>query len=98
PGACGSRSDRNQAASDFGDPGDGDVLGAAPRRMHHARDAVGAAAALGLVLAAAILHAAWNLLAKRAGGGAALVWLYGTASAVLLTPFAAPVLIRRPDL
>ena len=33
------------------------------------------ATALGLVLAAAVLHAAWNLLAKRAGGGAALVWL-----------------------
>jgi drug/metabolite transporter (DMT)-like permease len=44
------------------------------------------ATALGLVLAAAVLHAAWNLLAKRAGGGAALVWLYGTASAVILTP------------
>ena len=27
--------------------------------------------ALGLVLAAAVLHAAWNLLAKRTGGGAA---------------------------
>jgi drug/metabolite transporter (DMT)-like permease len=42
--------------------------------------------ALGLVLAAAFLHATWNLLAKRAGGGAELVWLYGTISAVLLTP------------
>jgi hypothetical protein len=30
-------------------------------------------AALGLVLTAAVLHAAWNLLAKRAGGGAVLV-------------------------
>lgn len=44
------------------------------------------ATALGLVLAAAVLHAAWNLLAKRAGGGAALVWLYGSVSAALLTP------------
>src|SRR3954447_24668177 len=44
------------------------------------------ATALGLVLAAAVLHAGWNLLAKRAGGGAVLVWLYGTVSAVLLTP------------
>ncbi len=44
------------------------------------------ATALGLVLAAAVLHAAWNLLAKRVGGGAALVWLYGTVSAVILTP------------
>ena len=57
------------------------------------------AAALGLVLAAAILHAAWNLLAKRAGGGAALVWLYGTASAVILTPPGVALLVlRRPEL
>jgi multidrug transporter EmrE-like cation transporter len=57
------------------------------------------ATALGLVLAAAVLHAAWNLLAKRAGGGAALVWLYGTASAVILMP---PIIalfsLRRIDL
>ncbi len=55
--------------------------------------------ALGLVLVAAVLHAAWNLLAKRAGGGAALVWLYGTASAILLTPPAIVLLIvRLPDI
>ena len=55
------------------------------------------ATALGLVLAAAP-HAAWDLLAKRAGG-AALVWPYGTASAAILVPLgiALPVL-RRPDL
>ena len=57
------------------------------------------ATALGLVLAAAILHAAWNLLAKRTGGGAALVWLYGTASAVILTPpIVALFSLRRIDL
>jgi drug/metabolite transporter (DMT)-like permease len=57
------------------------------------------ATALGLVLSAAVLHAAWNLLAKRAGGGAALVWLYGTASAALLTPLGvALLLLRHPDL
>jgi drug/metabolite transporter (DMT)-like permease len=57
------------------------------------------ATALGLVLAAAVLHAAWNLLAKRAGGGAALVWLYGTASAVILTPpIVALFSLRRIDL
>ena len=50
------------------------------------------ATALALVLAAAVLHAAWNLLAKRAGGGAALVWLYGTASAILLTPLGVALL------
>lgn len=55
--------------------------------------------ALGLVLVAAVLHAAWNLLAKRTGGGAALVWLYGTASAALLTPPAVILLVvRRPEI
>src|SRR3954462_716066 len=55
--------------------------------------------ALGLVLVAAFLHAAWNLLAKRAGGGTILVWLYGTTSAVVLTPLAlALIAIRRPAL
>ena len=31
--------------------------------------------AVALVLAAAVGHASWNLLAKRVGGGAAFVWL-----------------------
>ncbi len=50
-------------------------------------------AAFGLILTAALLHAIWNLLAKRAGGGAVLVWLYGSVSAVLLTPIAAALMI-----
>ncbi|WP_406699317.1 DMT family transporter [Singulisphaera sp. Ch08] len=55
--------------------------------------------ALGLILAAAVLHALWNLLAKQAGGGVILVWLYGTTSAVLLTPIAiALAIIDRPAL
>src|SRR5690349_5799873 len=44
------------------------------------------ATALALVLTSSVLPALWNLLAKRAGGGAVLVWLYGTTSAVVLTP------------
>jgi drug/metabolite transporter (DMT)-like permease len=32
--------------------------------------------ALALLLGAAVAHAVWNLQAKRAGGGAAFVWLY----------------------
>lgn len=44
--------------------------------------------ALALVLMAAFMHASWNYLAKRAGGGAAFVWLFGTVSALLYTPFA----------
>ncbi len=57
------------------------------------------AAALGLILIAAVLHALWNLLAKRAGGGPAFVWLYGTASALLLLPFAVAVyVVQRPEI
>jgi drug/metabolite transporter (DMT)-like permease len=58
-----------------------------------------AATSLGLVLLAALLHAWWNLLAKRTGGNASLVWLYGTISAIVLTPFGVVLLlIQRPDL
>ena len=57
------------------------------------------ATALGMVLVAAILHALWNLMAKRAGGGPAFVWLYGTTSALLLSPLAIALLfVRQPQL
>ena len=49
---------------------------------------------LGLVLLAAWAHAAWNLVAKGAQGGAAFVWLTTVASAVLY----APVLVGGIDL
>jgi len=42
--------------------------------------------ALALVLFAAIVHACWNLLAKRAGGGVVFVWLYAVCSTILWTP------------
>ena len=45
-------------------------------------------AALALVLVSAGLHATWNLLAKRAGGGAAFACAAFLASAVLLARFA----------
>jgi drug/metabolite transporter (DMT)-like permease len=41
-----------------------------------------------LVLTAAGAHAGWNLLAKQASGGFALVWLYGVAAVVLWAPMA----------
>jgi len=44
--------------------------------------------ALGLVLAAAFIHASWNFLAKRAGGGAAFVWLFAALSAIFYAPLA----------
>jgi len=51
--------------------------------------------ALLLVLAAAFVHASWNFLAKRAGGGAAFVWLFGMISALLYTPLALWLLAKR---
>jgi drug/metabolite transporter (DMT)-like permease len=53
------------------------------------------AASLALVLAAAVIHAVWNLLAKRAGGGAVFVWAYGTVAAAVLTPPAVGLIATR---
>ncbi len=52
--------------------------------------------ALGLVLASALLHATWNLFAKRAGGGISFVWLFSTAATVIYSPVLLFVLIRQP--
>lgn len=43
--------------------------------------------ALALVLAAALLHAIWNLFAKRSGGGLPFVYLVGLINVVLYAPF-----------
>src|SRR5438045_3045408 len=54
--------------------------------------------AIVMVLASAFLHATWNLLAKRAGGGAALVWLYDAMALVLYLPVALLVVfLARPN-
>ncbi len=45
--------------------------------------------ALGLVISSAFIHATWNLFAKRAGGGAAFVWLFSVATTLLYAPVAA---------
>jgi drug/metabolite transporter (DMT)-like permease len=42
--------------------------------------------AIGLVLFSAFLHATWNLLAKRANGGAPLVWLFDALTVVIFAP------------
>jgi uncharacterized membrane protein len=47
--------------------------------------------ALGLILTAAVIHATWNYLLKRSGGGTAFVWLFATLSAVIYAPLAAVV-------
>lgn len=45
--------------------------------------------ALALVLAAAVLHASWNLLAKRAHGGATFVGLFASLTVVAYAPVVA---------
>jgi drug/metabolite transporter (DMT)-like permease len=47
--------------------------------------------ALALVLAAAFVHASWNYLLKRSGGGNAFVWLFAALSAALYAPLALAV-------
>jgi drug/metabolite transporter (DMT)-like permease len=42
--------------------------------------------ALALVLVAAVLHATWNLCAKRAGGGLPFVWLVGAVICAIYVP------------
>ena len=41
---------------------------------------------LALVLAAAVIHASWNLLAKRIGGGGGFVWIVAVIATVVYTP------------
>ncbi|MET8845834.1 DMT family transporter [Amycolatopsis sp. NPDC004625] len=56
------------------------------------------ATALSLVLVAAVVHAVWNLAAKRVtSGGTQFVWLYYTASAVLLLPVTVVLLVVETD-
>ena len=42
--------------------------------------------ALALIVTGALLHAAWNLFAKKASGGAAFVWLFGLVSLACAAP------------
>jgi uncharacterized membrane protein len=55
--------------------------------------------ALLLVLIAAVLHASWNLISKRAGGGLGFVYVVGVVNLVLYVPFVAGYwLLRHPSL
>ena len=56
--------------------------------------------ALFLVLAAAVFHATWNLLAKRVGeGGAVFVWLFGIFSVLVYAPLALVLIVlQKPHL
>jgi drug/metabolite transporter (DMT)-like permease len=44
--------------------------------------------ALALVLAGALCHALWNIVAKKAAGGLEFVWLFGVVSVVAAAPLA----------
>lgn len=44
--------------------------------------------ALTLILVSAVIHATWNLLAKRVGGGTTFVWLFDTVSVAFYAPAA----------
>ena len=44
--------------------------------------------AFALVLAAAFVHATWNFLAKRVGGGPPFLWLFASLSSVFYLPLA----------
>ncbi len=55
--------------------------------------------AFALVLVAAIVHAAWNLLAKRAGGGIAFAFLINALATLIYTPLTVGVLLlKRPNI
>ena len=49
-----------------------------------------------LVLSAAFVHAFWNLLAKRAGGGVVFIWLFASLSSVIYAPISAYILWKTP--
>ena len=49
--------------------------------------------ALVLVLAAAFLHAMWNYLLKRTGGGVGFVWLFALCSTLIYAPLAIGLII-----
>ena len=52
--------------------------------------------ALGLVLASALVHASWNFLLKKSGGGAGLITAACMASLVFYAPLVAAVLWLQP--
>lgn len=55
--------------------------------------------ALSLVLCSAVLHATWNLAAKRAGGGLPFIWLFTALANVIYAPIALiAIIIVRPRL
>ena len=52
--------------------------------------------ALALVLGAALVHASWNYLLKKSGGGIGFVWLFGGLSSLVYAPLAIAILATQP--
>jgi len=50
--------------------------------------------ALSLILAAAGIHASWNYLLKKSGGGIGFVWLFGLLSSLFYGPLAIAILLH----
>lgn len=54
--------------------------------------------ALGLIVCSSLLHATWNLFAKRVSGNLAFTWLFSLLSVVVYTPIAGALIwYQRPD-
>lgn len=52
-----------------------------------------------LVLIAAVAHASWNYLAKKASGGTAFIWLFASLSTLIYFPLAVTVMIwQKPEI
>jgi len=52
-----------------------------------------------LILSAAFVHAFWNLLAKKAGGGVVFIWLFASLSSAIYAPVSFYILwMERPQL
>src|SRR6266849_5958549 len=49
--------------------------------------------AISLVLGAALVHASWNYLLKKSGGGIGFVWAFAALSSLLYAPLAIGVVI-----
>src|SRR5437764_13716191 len=49
--------------------------------------------AIALVLGAALIHASWNYLLKKRGGGIGFVWAFAALSSLLYAPLAVGVVI-----
>src|SRR3954447_23115557 len=64
-----------------------------PDRGPSERSSSVSTAVLALVVLAALAHAAWNVLAKTAAGGATFVWLFSALAAAIWLPVAAVALV-----